>query len=913
MRRRHGNTLTAALVLTGLIFAVGTGMVAMISGQKRKAEHDKWMAVAQDAAESGLASVLSWGRYQAELTKSLPREWDVADGEVINPLASFWRHEAQRRARTDVPPTPLAATLGDPLNLPPVGSPVAANEDGSIDATHPGEYVVARYGEHTLATFRPRLQVFHMDEQSARMYKIAISGRVWRYQKSGADGGAAPFTNWELVADRVLLATTGRLPLSRFATLIDIDLVRNWVPGELTDGPVHLNRGYVDAQGGFLPLGVTPENGRSQMVLQAPGLFGAVGGVETPVFEDTVSVTFNRAAAAFPDDNARPFPGPLAVQDLPGPLKNYLNTPLRAADMFRSVDNASAMEGKMGPLLLPDPIPLPTNSRNRFLGALGMPSFQDPNGLAWLTGLQDGCYLPTEEMTQGSSSQYGANLKPSGGLYLRGNVEVMRMGIEDATPASSIYAFQVVGLNAAGNGAARRTYTFKVWRDGSGKTELVAHKLGESIGNHNLYDLHNLPSEDGSAASMDDWSVNRVADKCLKATFNRGAGAGWNGTIFVDLAKDDPARVPGTVRFREPGLGAQPLSGHVLALGQVGSTQGAPPLNRWTKTAPGRTSPGGDFATAEVFSSELPLGAGPVPNFGASAPRVTLIAAGNVFLQNHILTHNLLKQVGLPFDQAKAKTGLMKDQVSLAKGRDLFGIVADRQVVVGFAAPRPDSGSRADAGLVVTAAISALGDPAYHYGADRVDPVPSTPGVYEAIPAVGSPDYRAFAYRGSLATEGLIPLMIPGQKEDYEIGQPGAAGWSLPGAHGPSFVNANPIYEAEDGATSAALFATPVANPNLETRGKLVIFGSVIQRKRGVVGMGNRSYDKAYRYDPRLMSVAPPFFPNTVRLVTYVSKSSLSEKTEGAGPPGRRLKVYREAQLQLLNSPPGPPVVGSTR
>ena len=53
-------------------------------------------------------------------------------------------------------------------------------------------------------------------------------------------------------------------------------------------------------------------------------------------------------------------------------------------------------------------------------------------------------------------------------------------------------------------------------------------------------------------------------------------------------------------------------------------------------------------------------------------------------------------------------------------------------------------------------------------------------------------------------------------------------------------------------------------------RGKLIVYGGIIQKQRGAVGTFNSStgaivtgYEKAYSYDPRLMDNPPPAFPTT--------------------------------------------------
>src|SRR5262249_11375849 len=150
-------------------------------------------------------------------------------------------------------------------------------------------YVVGVYGQY-VASFQVRLQSFAQSEHTSRMYKLAVAGRV--HQLSGDR------THPRLVADRVQLATVGRIPLSRLAALIDTDMVRNWVPGEVVEGPVHINRGYVDADAGHRPPNTSSTNGRSLMRLHAPGAFAAVAGISQPTFTDHVTMTM-RGDGAF--------------------------------------------------------------------------------------------------------------------------------------------------------------------------------------------------------------------------------------------------------------------------------------------------------------------------------------------------------------------------------------------------------------------------------------------------------------------------------------------------------------------------------------------------------------------------------------------------------------------------------------
>jgi hypothetical protein len=64
-----------------------------------------------------------------------------------------------------------------------------------------------------------------------------------------------------------------------------------------------------------------------------------------------------------------------------------------------------------------------------------------------------------------------------------------------------------------------------------------------------------------------------------------------------------------------------------------------------------------------------------------------------------------------------------------------------------------------------------------------------------------------------------------------------------------------------------SIFEPLGSNPNLSTRGKLVLFGSLTQKRRGIVGTGNVGYDKAFHYDRRLLSKAPPLFTSSTNMI----------------------------------------------
>ncbi|MFN3430409.1 MAG: hypothetical protein ACK46X_10685, partial [Candidatus Sericytochromatia bacterium] len=135
------------------------------------------------------------------------------------------------------------------------------------------------------------------------------------------------------------------------------------------------------------------------------------------------------------------------------------------------------------------------------------------------------------------------------------------------------------------------------------------------------------------------------------------------------------------------------------------------------------------------------------------------------------------------------------------------------------------------------------------------------------------------AYWGSFATEGLQPLFNGGQVENYRVVHVNGVGLPDPFTAGHIF---NPLaiggLAAEGGMPGNPYFVsynpTKALNPNRASRGRLLVFGSVTQRKRGAIGAGNNGFDKDFRYDKRLMSIAPPVFPTSTKVTLRVSSIS---------------------------------------
>ncbi|MEB3196710.1 MAG: hypothetical protein VKP62_05845, partial [Candidatus Sericytochromatia bacterium] len=63
-----------------------------------------------------------------------------------------------------------------------------------------------------------------------------------------------------------------------------------------------------------------------------------------------------------------------------------------------------------------------------------------------------------------------------------------------------------------------------------------------------------------------------------------------------------------------------------------------------------------------------------------------------------------------------------------------------------------------------------------------------------------------------------------------------------------------------------------------------VVFGGITQKKRGILGVGNNSFDKRFIFDQRLLTLAPPMFPASVNVVvkTQMPFSPDSNNTERA-------------------------------
>ncbi|MEB3284732.1 MAG: hypothetical protein VKN33_05555 [Candidatus Sericytochromatia bacterium] len=849
LKARPGSAMPLVFSMVGMIMAVVVAGIAWLGADVRRTQSDRWRAVAADAAQSGLALTLAWARSTIDRTRTTPSEWDRAEGVAINPLRSMFE-SPEFRALTpdDVGALPrLRENLGSRDVMP-------AEVGDVIEADGAGEYVVGRYGDH-IATVRVRLQSFRLSEDAPRQYKIGVAGRVRVYDARASREGA--FRGTRLVADRVLLATMGKQVLSRYAAITDIDLVHNWAPGERVEGPLHINRGYVDAPVGIRPANTTLRNGRSFMSLNAPGPFQVPpGAAPHPVFTDVVSMTLNREEGAGYQDSAD-FSSAVKYND--GALSAGAYSEERARAIFQAPENQAQVGGKAGPVFQADPIELPRNSRARLPAVWGLSEAEYPDRINHLD-LEDGVYIPTRDLVENGATRYGGGENaPVGGIYVRGVVEVMRLA---TTETKSYYFFQVGYVKT---NLPRRTYV--VVADRRNHTlRLVAYGP-----NSRLEDIQNTPLAAFDAAGGIENDLAKFAvggSGVIAQQFNApGTGARYpfNGVIFVDYSKHDPIRAPGTPWGLVRSTAANPvraLTGHILALGDPGQR-----ANSLVKRAfPGAWNadlpPTGAWPAAETISTE-DVG-GPA---GALRPasRLSIITSGDVFIQNHLVLQSVARACGM----RNGPDRVVRENVNARSTRDLLGIVSDKQILIGLAAP--SATNREETGVLLMGAFGALGDPAYDPATNTTMPVPASNTSKEGL---------YFRYRGSFSTEGLMALFAPEFGEKYNILWP--SGTAVPttfDSAGDAYNTSgtqypfNPLYLA-DGPYGEAFpeLLTSGNGPNLKgSRGRLTVFGSLVTKKRGAVGTGNRSYDKDNRYDQRLLTIAPPLFPNAVNLVLQIS------------------------------------------
>ena len=844
-KARKGSMFAMAISLTAVFLTMIVGTMAYFEASAKSANSEKWRSVAEQAARSGLDFLIGWGEADLDRNTKLPASWEMNDGEARDPISAF------------------ADTPG--INIPgPIGATNAlgANPAGRILGTQVGEYVLGRVGNY-IVSFKARVQQFRMSEDAPRQYRIGVAGRVRKVTGTNVDGNEKE----GIVAERLLMATIGKEPFSRYAALIDIDAVKNWVPGEIVQGPMHINRGYLDEgtmadddmqAGSALNESSTFMQNRSFMKLHfvgGPGGFQQVGArPDHPEFHDTVSMTVI---------NDKPGPGTANDDDTVGYTSTMTidgQSPLAAAarlgQIFKAPDNQGAMGGMTGPIPLASPIPLPPSSRRRIATAVGCPpakpitdlSFVDPD-----SGMPDGVYVPT----RGSVSQAGnvgwSGLRyggvdnyAAGGIYIRGNVEVMRMtvGNNAATRRYSYYLFQLGYGGVLGTEAWRRVYMIRADRVTKRLRIRAFARIIPGIGNAiaqdtytNPWALSTLIARANGGNGIDEYFTSMAPGASQPQDF--AIDQGGDHLVELDPVADDYSMFPfNGVIFIDKSNGNRNNTGNIFALGcpglpyNVAGLPGSLPNNPYSKVS----MFGSSMERVATYAAEN-ANTAPAP----AASKLTIVAAGHIFVQNHLVLEDLFRNGDW--------SDPIGDNISINETKDLLGLVADRQVVLGLAAPDniANSANRQRLGTMIHGAIAALADP---------EPTSRT-GVR--------------AYWGSVATEGLQQLFNGGGTEPYgvcNLADRGSRPWLVAP---PTWVGADQGMPGNPYFSPYNTINTKANSPNRQSRGRLVVFGSVTQKKRGAVGAGNNSFDKDFRYDKRLMSIAPPMFPNSATIQMRVT------------------------------------------
>lgn len=849
-KARKGSMFAMAISLTAVFLTMIVGTMAYFEASAKSANSEKWRAVAEQAARSGLDFLIGWGEADLDRNTKLPASWEMNDGEARDPISAF------------------ASTPG--ITIPgPIGttSGLGANPAGRILGGQVGEYVLGRVGNY-IVSFKARIQQFRMSEDAPRQYRIGVAGRVRKVSGTNVDGNEKE----GIVAERLLIATIGKEPFSRYAALIDIDAVKNWVPGEIVQGPMHINRGYLDEgtmadddmqAGAALNESSTFMQNRSFMKLHfvgGPGGFQQVGArPDHPEFHDTVSMTVI---------NDKPGPGTANDDDTVGYTSTMtidgqspVASAARLGQIFKAPDNQGAMGGLTGPIPLSSPIPLPPSSRRRLATAVGCPPAKPISDLTFCNntvaagGALDGVYVPTrgsyDTPTVGFNNlRYGgADNYAAGGIYIRGNVEVMRMTVGNtaATRQFSYYLFQLGYGGTLGTPSYRRVYMIRADRVNK-RIRIRAFDRniafpGVPAGGQDAYTnpwaLSTLIARANGGNGIDEYFTSQAPDASQPANF--AINQGGNLLVELDRVPDDYSQFPfnGVIFIDKTNGNQANNTGNIFSLGCPGLPGNVPQL-------PGGL-PNNPFSKVTMFGSSMERVAtyananantSPAP----AASKLTIVAAGHIFVQNHLVLEDLFRSGDW--------SDPIGDNISINETKDLLGLVADRQVVLGLAAPDniANTANRQRLGTMIHGAIAALADP---------EPTSRT-GVR--------------AYWGSVATEGLQQLFNGGGTENYgvcNIATAGALPWNMPTI--PTWVGPDQGMPGNPYFMPYTTVNTKANNPNRQSRGRLVVFGSVTQKKRGAVGAGNNSFDKDFRYDKRLMSIAPPMFPNSATIQMRVS------------------------------------------
>lgn len=930
-RKRPGSILATSISLVAVFLTLVVGSMVYVQNTMSQARTERLRSSAEEAARSGLELVMGWAEANIDQETRLPKAWDsMTDGQVIDPIGQILENAGA-----------AASTMTNANTVP-----------GNVLGTNHNEYVVGKQGAY-VTTFKARIQQFRISDDQPRQYRVGVVGRVRKIQP----GSRAAFNNIDqneresIVAERLVVATVGKEVTSRYAALIDIDGVKNWVPGEVVTGPVHINRGYTDdplfaglpglidgtAVAGY--PGVTKRDLRSTMMLYIEGQTGNVGfkapsappadNVQKyPIFESQVTLTEipggDAAAgrlAADPAENAEPIA--IKINGFNYHRTNGSAQPLLNAfhdKIFASGENSTATRygdnaGTFyrGPLIIKQPIELPRSIRNSLGAAIGLPGeLLLANRYA---GIADGVYVPTPRfwaidpgagLTAAAlppNDAYQFNQAPAGGIYIRGEVEAMRfgkgvqVGVDDHL---SYYIFQVSKGIASGPGQ-RRCYVVVADRTAKklalaalnrSAVQVIHGDVTNANGLTTLNDvltLANIPANSAAwnpvlSDPVDQFAIEAASPARKRAFFAapQFSEFPFNGVIYVDCSQADPAR-PST----DAATRTMATTGNILALGNLGAK--ASPSFGTTLTT-GKNA----FAIDRVIGETVATYKGTDPTGPAS--KLTIMARGNIFIQNHLLVDGVYKrylveagqagQVSVNTGVGAARNALTK--IKLEHSRDVLGLVADKQIVVGAAAPRsadaPTQTDKRKAGVIVMASIAGLGDPAFRPWGPNLDPN------YMTAP---------LTYVGSFSTEGLMQAY--NQREEFYITRtnaPASAPTTAPTAgqlqsSEPSAVlgyPGNPIYLREGYGT----ISTAAGNPNTLTRGRMIVFGSITQKKRGIVGQGNQSYDKDFVYDKRLLTISPPIFPSSVNVLVRTQ----SPFSPDDGDPSRRLPYAKAGTIR---------------
>ncbi|MEB3328825.1 MAG: hypothetical protein VKQ33_06295 [Candidatus Sericytochromatia bacterium] len=916
---RPGSVLASAIGLTTVFVTLIVGTMAYVSTSVANTRADRLRASAEDAAYTGMDLILGWAEQSIDREVILPRPWErMQDQDVIDPIKYL--------AEGQLPAGSQVATLDD------VTSPGQLVGGNNVRELVLGVTRTPLGAPLYITTIKARIQQFRISDNTPRQFRVCVVGRVRRVQTgfSGTTNRTAfnaidSRERESIVAERALITTIGRETTSRYAALIDCDLVRNWVPGEVVSGPVHINRGYPDGTGflddgvelataGAVPgIGLSWADFRSRMDLNIdgqpgnPGFRTPAGARSYPVFNARVSMTEMRGDARYRNNDPARTAAPICIRVNGQPWFRTTAAGLRSnhLNIFRDPENAAELRfggagvTLAGPKIINQPIELPRSVRNGLGAATGRPGEYATSG-RW-EGLEDGLYVPTARFWAGppygtpadppDPSCYDGTLPPSGGIYIRGNVEAMRMAISP-NRGKSVYLFQVGSYNLG----RRRCYMVVADRQ---TRRLTLHAWPGNA----AFRLHGnvIPTAGTTISALegqagwDDvagqnprvWGLSGTGK--LRATLAPPVSGRYpfNGIIFVDCAQNDPARSNQAGGSAHNSAAVQPTSGHILALGNLGNKTDGRNKNSFRI----------ENQVADVVST--------LEGTVATAPasKLNILARGNIFIQNHLLVDGIFRSNGIgPASASGAQyNGASVNRanlngLSLSHTRDLLGIVSDQRVVMGLHAP---SAARGSIGCTVMAAIAALGDPAWQpWNSFLSDDLMRRPGCYV----------------GSFGTEGL--MQSQGYWENYWIpkgaGRGGAAAaWDYtPPIGGPTaYTDAglyystkvsaggypgNPIYEHES-------YSTPTqVNPNYAPRGRLLAFGSLTQKRRGIIGTGNNSYDKDFVFDPRLLTIAPPLFPASLNIVVRTQTPFTPDEQL----PERRLPYRGSTQAGLQASDP---------